>query len=92
MGACGGNGRRRSDGCCWDLAAPAQTKVYSVCDGEVVRVNYTQSENVPYDKSKNSVGNTIRIKCDKDYEDKYYVVFAHLYPNSAKVKAGRCIK
>ena len=72
----------------WDLAAPAQTKVYSVCDGEVVRVNYTQSENVPYDKSKNSVGNTIRIKCDKDYEDTYYVLFAHLYPNSAKVKAG----
>ena len=72
----------------WDLAVPAQTPVYSVCDGEVVRVNYTQSENVPYDKSKNSVGNTIRIKCDKDYEDKYYVVFAHLYPNSAKVKVG----
>lgn len=72
----------------WDLAAPAQTKVYSVCDGTVEKVNYTQTENVPYDQSGNSIGNTITIKCDSDYAETYYVVFAHLYPNSAKVKVG----
>lgn len=72
----------------WDLAVPAQTPVYSVCSGTVYKVNYTQQENIPYDQSGNSVGNTIMIKCDKDYDETYYVLFAHLYPNSAKVKVG----
>ena len=72
----------------WDLAVPAQTPVYSVCSGTVEKVNYTQSENIPYDKSGNSIGNTITIKCDEDYAETYYVVFAHLYPNSSKVKVG----
>ena len=72
----------------WDLAVPAQTPVYSVCSGTVEKVNFTQNTNIPYDQSGNSVGNTIRIKCDEDYDETYYVIFAHLYPNSAKVKAG----
>lgn len=72
----------------WDLAVPAQTPVYSVCSGTVYKVNFTQNENIPYDKSGNSKGNTITIKCDEDYEDTYYVIFAHLYPNSATVRAG----
>lgn len=72
----------------WDLAAPAQTPVYSVCSGTVDRVRFTQNQNIPYDQSGNNVGNLITIKCDEDYDDTYYVVFAHLYPNSAKVKEG----
>lgn len=72
----------------WDLAVPAQTPVYSVCSGTVEKVNFTQDVNIPYDQSGNSVGNTITIKCDEDYDETYYVIFAHLYPNSAKVKAG----
>ena len=72
----------------WDLAVPAQTPVYSVCSGVVEKVNYTQSENIPYDQSGNNVGNMITIKCNEDYNDTYYVLYAHLYPNSAKVKAG----
>lgn len=72
----------------WDLAVPAKTPVYSVCSGVVTKVNYTQNENIPYDQSENSIGNTITIKCDEDYTDTYYVLFAHLYPNSAKVKVG----
>ena len=72
----------------WDLAVPAQTPVYSVCDGVVENVNFTQDSNLPYDQSGNSVGNTITLKCDSDYDETYYVIFAHLYPNSAKVKAG----
>lgn len=72
----------------WDLAAPAQTPVYSVCSGTVERVRFTQNQNIPYDQSGNNVGNLITIKCDEDYDETYYVVFAHLYPNSAKVKEG----
>lgn len=72
----------------WDLAAPAKTPVYSVCSGTVDKVTFTQNENIPYDQSGNKVGNLIKIKCDKDYNETYYVVFAHLYPNSAKVKVG----
>lgn len=72
----------------WDLAAPAKTPVYSVCSGTVDKVTFTQNENIPYDQSGNKVGNLITIKCDEDYNETYYVVFAHLYPNSAKVKVG----
>jgi len=71
----------------WDFAIAAQTPVYSVCNGKVTKVNYTQQENIPYHESGNSVGNTITIECN-DYGDSYYVVYAHLYPNSAKVKVG----
>lgn len=72
----------------WDLAVPEKTKVYSVCDGIVDKVTFTQNENIPYDQSGNKVGNLITIKCDSDYDEIYYVVFAHLYPNSAKVSVG----
>lgn len=72
----------------WDLAVPAKTKVYSVCDGIVDKVTFTQNENIPYDQSGNNIGNLITIKCDSDYDEIYYVIFAHLYPNSAKVSVG----
>lgn len=72
----------------WDLAASAQTPVYSVCDGVVEQVTYTQQENVPYSISGNNVGNKIKIKCTDDYNEIYHVIFGHLYPNSAKVKVG----
>ena len=45
-------------------------------------------ENIPYNQSGNRIGNTITIKCDEDYDKNYYVMFAHLYPNSAKVNVG----
>lgn len=70
----------------WDFAASAKTPVYSVCNGSVYKVNYTQDKNIPYDQSGNSVGNSITIKCDKDYLETYYVVYHHLYPKSSKVK------
>ncbi len=72
----------------WDFAVPAQTPVYSVCNGIVTKVNYTQSENIPYDQSGNAIGNTITIRCRNEYSENYDVVFAHLYPNSAKVHVG----
>lgn len=72
----------------WDFAVPAQNPVYSVCSGTVEKVNFTQNENIPYDQSKNEIGNIITIKCDGDYSEVYYVTYAHLFPNSAKVKVG----
>lgn len=72
----------------WDLATSAKTPVYSVCSGTVEKVNFTQNENIPYDKSGNQIGNVMTIKCDEDYDETYYVIYAHLYPNSAKVKVG----
>lgn len=72
----------------WDLAVPAKTPVYSVCSGTVEKILFTQNENIPYHQSGNNVGNVITIKCDEDYNETYYAVFAHLYPNSAKVKEG----
>lgn len=72
----------------WDFATPAQTPIYSVCSGTVEKVTFTQTENIPYDQSGNSVGNLIRVRCDEDYDETYYVVYAHLYPHSSKVKVG----
>ncbi len=72
----------------WDLLAPSKTPVYSVCNGVIDKVVFTQDENVPYSQSGNSTGNQITIKCDEDYNEIYYVVLEHLYPNSAKVKVG----
>lgn len=72
----------------WDFATSAKTPVYSVCDGTVSRVTFTQKNNVPYSESKNKTGNIITITCDEDYENTYYVMYAHLYPDSAKVKVG----
>ncbi len=72
----------------WDLAVPAETPVYSICSGIIEKVSYTQAENIPYHQSENSTGNSIKIKCDEDYNEPYYVTFMHLYPNSAKVNEG----
>ena len=72
----------------WDFAVPEKTPVYSVCSGKVYKINFTQDKNVPYDQSGNSVGNTMIIECNEDYDETYYVMFAHLYPNSSKVKVG----
>lgn len=71
-----------------DFAVPEKTPVYSVCSGKVYKINFTQDKNVPYDQSGNAVGNTMIIKCNEDYDETYYVMFAHLYPNSSKVKVG----
>jgi len=72
----------------WDFAVDAETPIYSVCKGRVEKIVHTQEENVSYDVSGNSIGNTITLKCDEDYGETFYVLFAHIYPNSFKVKVG----
>ena len=71
----------------WDFVVPPQTKVYSICNGVVSNAIHTQNSNVPYEISHNRTGNYITIECN-DYDEKYYVTFHHLYPNSFKVKVG----
>jgi len=70
----------------WDLAAGNQTPVKSVCDGEVIQVSFTQTENVT--NTSAGGGNQIKIKCEIDDDVTYTVWYAHLYPNSSKVKVG----
>lgn len=70
----------------WDMSAPAQTNVYSICDGTIKAVTFTQSENIPFSQQKepkNSTGNIIKIQCDSTND---IVTYAHLYPNSATTK------
>ncbi|MDO4962782.1 MAG: M23 family metallopeptidase [bacterium] len=72
----------------WDFALPAQTKVYSVCKGKIYKKVETQEENIPYDESGNRTGNSLTIECSDDYAEKYYVLYAHLYPHSIKLNVG----
>lgn len=70
----------------WDLAAANQTTVKATCDGEVIDVSFTQKENVT--NTSAGGGNQIKIKCEIDEDITYTVGYAHLYPNSSKVKVG----
>lgn len=66
----------------WDLGAGAETNVYSICDGVIDSVTFTQNENIPFNQQsdpKNKTGNIIKIKCDGTND---IVTYAHLFPNS----------
>ena len=69
----------------WDFSSPAKTKVYSVCDGIIKNVSFTEEENKT--NKDQSGGNTIILSCMVD-DLEYIVLYAHLYPNSNKVKKG----
>lgn len=74
----------------WDLAAGNKTPVKAVCDGKVIQVSFTQKENVT-NKSAGG-GNQIKIECEIDDDVTYTVWYAHLYPDTAKVKVGDTVK
>lgn len=69
----------------WDFAAASQTPVNSACDGTVLSISFPYSTNTP-NPNDGSGGNNIKIKCDTDSD--ITILYAHLFPNSAKVKAG----
>ena len=73
----------------WDIGAGAHTPVYSVCDGTVESVSFTQTQNVT--NTNAGGGNQIKIRCEVD-DVTYHVIYAHLYPNSSKVKNGDPVK
>jgi len=69
----------------WDFSASNNTEVYSVCDGEVIDVNFKYFENKI--DVNGAGGNEIKIKCEVG--SKCYIVwYAHLYPNSSRVEVG----
>ena len=74
----------------WDMAAPNNTPVLSACDGEVETVSFTQKQNVTNVNAGG--GNQIKAKCVIDDDVTYHVLYAHLYPNSSKVKVGDKVK
>ena len=74
----------------WDLAGGNKTPVKSVCDGTVKKVSFKFSENVT-DKNGGG-GNQIYLECPIDDELTYTVIYAHLYPGTAKVKEGDSVK
>ena len=70
----------------WDFSASAETDIYSICDGIVTSISFTQNENIPFNDQpdpKNSSGNSISVKCDYTNDIVYY---GHLYPSSASTK------
>lgn len=69
----------------WDFAAPAQTEVKSSCAGKVIQVSFPYSSNTP-DPNDGGGGNHIKVQCDGD--DNISILYAHLFPNSSKVKVG----
>lgn len=74
----------------WDLSSPNETKVYSVCDGEVSFVSFNYDSNII--DVNGSGGNQIKIKCEIDDETTYEVWYAHLYPKSSKINVGDKVK
>lgn len=74
----------------WDLAADNNTPVKATCDGTVIQVSFSQKENVT--NTSAGGGNQIKIKCEVDDEVAYTVWYAHLYPDSSKVKEGDSVK
>ena len=73
----------------WDFSSPNETEVYSVCDGEIKKVDFKYSENI-IDKNGGG-GNTITLKCIID-DVEYEILYAHLYPNSNLVQTGDKVK
>lgn len=74
----------------WDLASGNNTPVKATCDGIVKKVSFPYSENVT--DTSGGGGNTIVFECPIDDEITYTVTYAHLYPNSSKVKVGDSVK
>ena len=74
----------------WDLAGGNKTPVKSVCDGTIKKVSFKYSENVT-DKNGGG-GNQITLECPIDDSLTYTVIYAHLYPDSARVKEGDSVK
>lgn len=74
----------------WDFSADNNTKVYSVCDGIIKKVDFKYQSNVI--NIKGGRGNYIVLECEVNEETTYQVIYEHLFPSSAKVKEGASVK
>ena len=71
----------------WDIASPAQSPVYSTCDGTIEKVSFPYSSN-SIDTNDKQGGNIIKLNCEVS-DKKYTVLYGHLFPNSSKVSEGQ---
>ena len=74
----------------WDLACGNKTPVKAVCDGKITKVSFPYKENVT--NTSGGGGNQIYLECEVDEDVTYKVIYAHLYPDTAKVKEGQIVK
>lgn len=74
----------------WDFATSDQTPVKAVCDGKITKVDFPFMMNLT--NKTGGGGNQIYLECNVDDEVTYTVIYAHLYPNSAKVSNGQMVK
>ena len=74
----------------WDLACGNKTPVKAVCDGKIKKVSFPFKDNVT-DKNGGG-GNQIVLECIVDDDITYNVRYAHLYPDSSKVKENQEVK
>lgn len=74
----------------WDLATGNKTPVKAVCDGKVTKVSFPYKENVT--NTSGGGGNQIYLECEVDEDVTYKVIYAHLYPDTSKVKEGQMVK
>ena len=74
----------------WDLACGNKTPVKAVCDGKITKVSFPYKENVT--NTSGGGGNQIYLECEVDEDITYKVIYAHLYPDTAKVKEGQMVK
>lgn len=76
----------------WDISAPENSPVYSVCDGTVTSISNEQKTNVSGEKT-----NFIIVKCDEvivenEEDQPIQIQYWHLYPDSIKVSVGDYVK
>ena len=62
----------------WDISVPIGTEFYSICDGVVSNMVYTQIADVPYNVSHNDTGNYISVQCNNGL----VVTYAHIQHSS----------
>lgn len=70
----------------WDLSNKANEPVYAVCDGIIKFVSFPYATN-SINIADTQGGNIIKLSCGVENIE-YIVMYAHLYPNSSKVKTG----
>ena len=76
----------------WDFSVPIGTNFYSVCDGTIKDIIYTQYNDLPFSSSGNQIGNYVEVECDNGLIASYKHIKASSVPltlkKNSKVKMG----
>lgn len=68
----------------WDFAVPIGTNFYSICDGTISKIVNTQTNDLPYSKSHNKIGNYVMVKCNNGLTSIYYHIKYKSSPKGLK--------